>query len=170
MGKYKKRMLPAGIAGIFIVLAVPLSLYILSLPLQEIRNEGCNGFSTYQLANCIAYYQRLGDVALLQRAAQTSLWVLWSGLFLGVLCSCYLFPRLSLSSTSKVSILFLGFLIASLLAGFPLILLSDLLINGLFFALALIIGFLTLELTLVSALREDSAREEYDVTFSDSGT
>jgi hypothetical protein len=154
MGKYKKFVIPAGVFGLFIVLAILISIYTLSLPLKEITNEGCQGFSSYQLDNCIAYYQRVGDLAILQRDAKIALWILWLGLLAGAACSFYLFPRILLSNAWKVNILFLGLLVALLVAGLPLILFTDLIANGFIFALSLVIAFLTLELVLVSSTKE----------------
>jgi len=154
MGKYKKFVIPTGVLSVFIAIAMLLSGYILSLPLSQITDEDCSGFSGYQLTNCLAFYQRQGDVGILQYYAQIALWLLWIGLFIGGACSFFVFPRISLPHTLKVSILFLGFLSALLIAGLPLILFTELIINGFIFALSLVIVFLSLELALVSSTRE----------------
>lgn len=160
MGNYRKFTLPALVFAVFVMVAIPISRYILSLPVSQIMNEGCSGFSSYQLTNCIAYYQRLGDIAILQWYAQMALWILWAGLFAGAACSFYLFPRISLSSIWKVNFLFLGFLIALLIAGLPLLLSFELIMNAFLFAFSLIIGLFTLELTLVSSISQAISLEE----------
>ena len=160
MEKYKKFVIPAMVFTAFIAIAIPLSVYILSLPHSQIANEGCSGFSGDQLTNCLAYYQRQGDADVLQHYAQIALGILWIGLFMGVVCSFFVFSRISLSRTLKGSILFLGLLSALLIAGLPLILFTELIVNGFLFALSLVIGFLTIELALVSPTKEVVAPEE----------
>lgn len=160
MGKYKKFVIPTIVLSVFIAIAMSLSEYILSLPFLQIAAEGCSGFSGYQLTNCIAFYQRQGEVGILQYYAQTALWILWIGLFIGGACSFFVFPRISLSSTLKVYILFLSLLSALILAGLPLILFTELIINGFIFALSLVIVFLSLELALISPTKKIVATEE----------
>ena len=150
MGKNQKFINPAIIFSIFFTAAIPLSGYILSLPLSQITGEGCSGFLGYQLINCIAFYQRQGDVDVLQQYAQTALWILWIGLFIGGACSFFVLPRIALPRTLKVNILVFGLLSALLLASFSLILYPELIFNGFIFALSLVIGFVALELALVS--------------------
>jgi len=152
MGKHKK-FIPALILSVFIIMAIPLSVYILSLPVAQITNEGCRGFSGYHLTNCIAYYQRQGYESVLQHYADAALMTLWIGLFTGGGCSFFVFPRFSLSRTLKVYILVLGLLITLFLACLPLILFAELIFNGLIFALSLIMGFLACELALVSSTK-----------------
>ena len=160
MKKKTTFIIPAIACSLFIAIAIYLSVYILSLPLSQITNDGCSGFSGYQLNNCIAYYQRLGEVATLQQEAQTSLWMLWTGLFIGSVCSFLVFPRISLSRTRKAILLFLGLLGALLLAGLPLILFTQIIINGFIFGLSLVIAFLTFELVLISGTKEDFSVEK----------
>jgi hypothetical protein len=154
MEKYKKFVIPAIVLSVFMAIAIPLSVYILSLPVLQITYEDCSGFSSYQLTNCIAFYQRQGDLDVLQQDAQTALWILWTGLFIGGACSFFVFPRISLPPTLKVSILFLGLLSALLLAGLPLVLFAELIVNGFLFVLSLVIAFLAFELALVSPTKE----------------
>jgi hypothetical protein len=160
MGKYKRIVVPALVLGAFIALAIPLSVYILSLPFSQIASNGCSDFSDYQLANCMAFYQRQGDVEALQAAAQTALGILWVGLFLGGIGSFFVFPRFSLSRTRKAVILFLGLLGALLLAGLPLILSLEMVTNGYIFALSLLIGFLAFALTMATPTEEGGVTEE----------
>jgi hypothetical protein len=160
MEKYKKFIVPALVFGVFIVTAIPVSLYILSLPLSQITGEGCSGFSGYQLSNCIAFYQRQGDVGVLQHYAQIALGMLWIGLSTGGVCTFFVFPRISLSGTLKGILLFIGLLSALLLAAAPLYLFAELITYGFCFALALVIGCLALELFLVSPAKEVVATEE----------
>lgn len=167
MGKYRKWMIPALVFAAFGIIALFLSWYILSLPLAEITSEECNGFSSYQLGNCIAYYQRIGDVAILQRNARIALFLLWAALFAGAACSFSVFPRISLSRRWKGNMLVSGFLGALLIAGLPLVFFTDLVSNGFIFALSLLIGFLTLELTLVSSTKETISIEEFILSMSD---
>ena len=160
MKKYKKFAIPTIVFSIFIVIAILLSLYILSLPLSQITNGDCSGFSDYQLTNCIAFYERQGDIDVVQQYAQTAFWMLWTGLFVGATCSFFVFPRISLPYRLKVDILFLGLLTALLIAGLPLALFTKPIINGFLFALSLIIGFLVFELVLVTPTKEVVATEE----------
>lgn len=154
MKKYKKFIITTIVLSVFIAIAIPLSLYILSLPILQITGEGCSGFSGYQLTNCIAFYQRKGDLGILQQYAQIALCVLWIGLCIGGACSFFVFPRVSLPGILKVNVLFLGLLGAFLIAGLPLILFTELIFNGIIFALSVVISFLTLELVLVSPRKE----------------
>jgi len=151
--KYKKLITSAGICSVFIALAIPLHFYILSLPLTQIAEGNCSDFSGYHLANCIAFYQRKGDVEALQEYAYAALWILWAGLFIGGVCSFFVFPRFALSLTLKVYILVFGLLIALLLACIPLILFAELITDGFIFTLSLVTGLLTVELALVSSTR-----------------
>lgn len=160
METYKKWLIPALISAVFVIIAILLSLYILSLPLATITSKGCAGFSGYQLGNCIAYYQRLGDVATLQQDAEIALWILWCGLITGTACSFSVFPRISLSRTLKTNILLSGLLLALLLAGLPFFLLTDLIINGFIFTLSFLVIFLTIELTLISSTNVATSIEE----------
>lgn len=167
MGKEKKWMIPALVCAIFVVIAAILSWYILSLPLAQITSEGCSGFSSYQLDNCIAYYQRTGDVAMLQHDAYVALLLLWGALFVGAACSFSVFPRISLSRVWKMNMLFSGSLIALLIAGLPLVLFTDLITDGFIFALSLVIGFLALEFALGTSTRETLSIEEFILSMLD---
>jgi hypothetical protein len=161
MVKYKKIIIPAIVFGVFIVSAIPVSLYILSLPLSQITGTGCRGFSGYQLSNCIAFYQRQGeDLDVLQQYAQIALWTLWIGLFTGGVCTFFVFPRIPLSGTLKGILLFIGLLSALLLASTPLYLFTKLIIYGFCFALSLIIGCLAIEIFLVSPTKKVASTEE----------
>lgn len=160
MGKHKKWMIPALLLTLFVIIAIFLSLYILSLPLATITSQGCAGFSNYQLGNCIAYYQRLGDVATLQQEAEIALWILWFGLIAGLVCSFCVFPCISLSRTLKTNILLFGLLLALLLAGLPFFLLTDLIINGFIFTLSFLVIFLTVGLPLISSTNETRSMED----------
>ncbi len=160
MEKYKKFVIPTMILSTFIVIAIPLSIYILSLPLSQIADEGCRGFSGYHLTNCIAYYQREGHVSVLQHYANAALWLLWIGLFIVGVCSFFVFPLISFTRTLQVYILVLGLLITLLLACLPLILFAEPVSNGFIFAFALVIGLLAFELAFVSSTKKAIATEE----------
>jgi hypothetical protein len=160
MEQDKQLIVPAIVFGMLIIIAIPVSLYILSLPLSQITGEGCRGFSGYQLSNCIAYYQRQGDVGVLQQDVQIALWTLWIGLLTGGVCTFFVFPRISLSATLKGILLFIGLLSAFLLASAPLYLFAELITYAYCFALSLIIGCLALELFLVSPTKKVVATEE----------
>ncbi len=132
MEKYKKFIVPAIALGVFIGIAIPVTLYILSLPLSQIASNGCRGFSGYQLSNCIAYYQRQGDLGVLQLYAQIALWTLWIGLFTGGVCTFFVFPRIY----------------------------AEPMTYGFCFALSLVIGCLALGLFLVSPTKGAVATKE----------
>ncbi len=153
-------IVPAIVFGVFIVIAIPVSLYILSLPLSQITGGVCSSFSGYQLSNCVAFYQRQGGADVLQQYAQIALWTLWIGLFTGGVCTFFVFPRISLSGTLKGILLFIGLLSALLLASTPLYLFAKLTTYGFYFALSLIIGCLALEIFLVSPTKEVASTEE----------
>lgn len=164
MGKYKKKIISALILSIFIIIAIPLSAYILSLPVSQITERVCRSFAGYHLTNCIAYYQRQGYGDVLQHYADAALLILWIGLFIGGACSFFVFPRISLLRTLKVYTLVLGLLITLLLACLPLILFTELIVNGFIFALSFETGFLAFELALVSSTKGIVATEELVVS------
>lgn len=155
-----KNSIRATILSVFIASAIALSIYILSLPLTQIAHEGCNGFAGYHLTNCIAYYQRIGTVSVLQHYAYTALSILWSGVLIGSACSFFVFPRICFTRTLQVYIVFLGLLTTLLLICLPLILFTELSINGCIFALSLVIGFLACELALISKTKGYTGVEE----------
>lgn len=160
MRTYSKRLVPLTILSVFITLAILLSIYIVSLPLVQITHEGCNGFSGYHLTNCIAYYQRIGTLHDLQRYVYLALALLWSGVLIASICAFFVFPRIFLTRTLRAYIVFLGLLTMVLLICLPLILFTELVINGCIYALALVIGFLACELALVSKTKRYSGVKE----------
>lgn len=160
MEKYKKFIVPALVFGMFIVIAVPVSLYILSIPLSQIAREECSGFSGYQLSNCIAYYERQGSLDVLQQNAQIALGMLWIGLITSGVCTFFVFPRIALSDSLKGILLVIGLLSAFLLVSTPLYLFAELITYGFCFAISLVLGCLALELFLVSSTKVVIATEE----------
>lgn len=161
---YKKFVVPALVWCVFIVIAIPLSAFILSLPLAQITEEGCSGFSGYQLTNCLAFYQREGDLEVLQNYAQAAIWILWIGLLLGGACSLIVLPHMAIPRTQKVIIPLLGLLTALLLAGLPLILFTELTVNGLIFALSLVCAFLSLEIGLASPTKAETVWQQGSIS------
>lgn len=160
MGIYKKWILPTIILGVFVAIAIPLSISILSLPLVQIAQEGCRGFSSYHLTNCIAYYQRTGAVSGLHFYTYLALSILWIGLLVVGVSTFLVFPRISFTRTLQAYILFLGLLATLLLICLPLILFTELIVNGCIYALSLVIGFLACELAVVSKAKRYAGIEE----------